>query len=125
MGPSCGDQSEGALFRITFLGYESVRVCDGAPPGSDPSLRAPTTQINPFKLESQRWWSATAPRDWASGPFGSPPGGKGRQPSSFSFSQIPRYIAWAIFLDLMGFESVWKGLPESESLQPASRSEPA
>ena len=35
-------------------------------------------------LEGQRWWSSTAPWDWAAGPFGSPPQAEATVPLSFS-----------------------------------------
>ena len=56
--------------------------CDGTPPGSEPGLRAPATQFH--SLEGQRWWSSTAPWDWATGPFGSPPQAEATVPLSFS-----------------------------------------
>ena len=59
----------------------------------------------------------TAPWVWASGPFGSPLQAEATVLLFFKpntpVQPIP--IAWAIFLDVMGFESVWKQLRVSEA----------
>jgi hypothetical protein len=55
---------------------------DKTPPGSEPGLRAPATQIH--SLEGQRRWSSTAPWDWATDPNGSPPQAEATVPLSFS-----------------------------------------